>query len=56
MTKTKPIEKEIRLVAARGRGWGGREMEEGGPKVQTSSDKINKDRNYSVATVPNTAV
>ena len=31
------IEKEIRFVAARGRGWGQGYLDEGGQKVQTSS-------------------
>ena len=41
----KLIEKEVRFVVTRGRGWGrgwGVELDEGGPKVQTSNYKINK--------------
>ena len=38
----KLIEKEIKSVATRGGGWGGKELNEGGQKVQTSSYKINK--------------
>ena len=40
--KNKLIEKEIKLVATRGRGWRDGELNEGGQKVQTSSYKINK--------------
>ena len=45
--KNKLIEKEIEYVVARGKGWKlvggrGRELNEGGQKVQTSSNKINK--------------
>lgn len=35
----KVTEKEIRLGLIRGRGWKEAELEEGGPKVQTSSYK-----------------
>ena len=40
--KNKHIEKEIRLVVTWGGGWGEGELEEGGQKVQTSSDEIIK--------------
>ena len=41
--KNKLIEKEIKYVVARDRGWKwGRGLNEGGQKVQTSSNKINK--------------
>lgn len=36
------IEKEIRLVLTRGKGWWDGELDEGGQKVQISSYKINK--------------
>ena len=34
------MEKEIRFVVTRGRGWGEWELDEGGQKVQTGSYKI----------------
>ena len=38
----KLIEKEIRFVVTRCREWGDRKLDEGSPKVQTPSYKINK--------------
>lgn len=53
--KTKVIEKGIRLVGTRSKGWReaggeegelekGRELQKGDQKVQTSSHKMNKDK------------
>lgn len=54
--KRKFIEKEIKLVVIRVRGWGEVELEEGGWKAQTSSYKINNHVMYSMMTIANTAV
>ena len=48
LNPTKLIEKEIRFVVSRGRGRGEKELEEDGPKVQTSTYKISRGRMYTV--------
>lgn len=58
LNKQNLTEKEIRLVVTRGGGWevGGRELEEGDKKVQTSSHTIsNRDVMYMM-TIANTAL
>lgn len=44
---TKLLEKEVRLTVTRGRGWA-RWANEGDPKVQISSYKINMYEGYNV--------
>ena len=53
----KPIEKEIRFVVTRGRGWEEGELDEGGQKVTTCSYKIStRDVTYNMINIINTAV
>ena len=50
----KPTEKQIRFGVARGRGWGGGELDEGSQKIQTFTYKIRtKDVTYNMINLSN---